>query len=115
MSHPPAGQQQPPDPQPQPPSAETTDSGRGSSGIVGRASGPGATSGFVARTIAAYIPSPTLWVGTTSTSVSPTAARPARYSSNESAPAMQPAKLPRSARSSGESESSATTSLTPTR
>ena len=40
---------------------------------------------------------------------------PGRYSAKDRAPAMQPTKLPRSARSVGERASSATTSLMPTR
>ena len=46
---------------------------------------------FVARTTAPYIRSATSWVGSTSTSVSPAASSPARYSANDNAPAMHPA------------------------
>ena len=54
--------------------------------------------GLLARTIALTIPSATACVGVTETSVRPTASSPARNSEKESAPAMQPAYEPRSAR-----------------
>ena len=63
--------------------------------------------------IAAWRPSATAWVGSMATSTRPAAARPSRNSAIDRAPAMQPTKLPRSARLQGDRESSATTSLTP--
>ena len=51
--------------------------------------------------IALIIPSVTVCDGVIVTSVRPTACRPSRNSETDSAPAMQPAKEPRSARSSG--------------
>ena len=51
--------------------------------------------------IALWRPSPTLWVGVIPMSTRPTASRPARYSANDNAPAMQPTKLPRAARCVG--------------
>ena len=71
--------------------------------------------GFVALTIAPCRPPPTECVGVTEISPRPTASSPARYSAKDRAPAMQPTKLPRSARSSGDRASSATTSLMPMR
>ena len=56
---------------------------------------------FTALTIAPCIPSATSCVNSTDTWSKPAASSPASYSPRESAPAMQPAKLPRSARSSG--------------
>src|SRR5215210_825780 len=75
-------QQQRPLPQPHP--SLTTEIGRGRFGIAGRSRG--IVAGFVARMIAPWSPSPTAWVDTTSISVRPTAARPARYSPNDNAP-----------------------------
>ena len=69
----------------------------------------------MAATIAPYRPSPTACVGVRRIPVSPAEVRPAAYSLNVSAPATQPAKLPRSARSVGVRSSSATMSLTPRR
>ena len=80
-------QQQPAAPQPQP--SPTTEIGCGRAGISGSAAASG-VAGLVARMMAPWSPSPTACVGTTSTSVSPTAAKPARYSLNDNAPAMQP-------------------------
>ena len=65
--------------------------------------------------IAECIPSATACVGSISTSSNPAPSIPERYSANESAPAMHPTRLPRSARSAGERSSDATTSLIPTR
>ena len=66
---------------------------------------------LTALTIAPCMPSATSCVNSTETSSNPAASRPASYSPFERAPAMQPTKLPRSARSSAVSRSSATTSL----
>ena len=56
---------------------------------------------FTALTIAPCIPSAASYVKSTVTFSKPAASRPASYSDLERAPAMQPTKLPRSARSSG--------------
>ena len=74
-----------------------------------------ASAGLVALTIALIIPSVTSCDGVIETSANPTASRPWRNSLTESAPAMQPAYEPRSARSSGVRRSSATMSVIPMR
>ena len=74
-----------------------------------------ASAGLVALMIALIIPSVTVCDGVMETSVRPTASRPSRNSETDRAPAMQPAKEPRSARCSALSESSATMSLMPMR
>ena len=61
------------------------------------------------------MPSATSCVKSTLMLSKPAASSPASYSPFGEAPAMQPTKPPRSARSSGESRSSATTSLIPIR
>ena len=73
------------------------------------------SAGMRALTIAPWMPSVTSCVKDTLTSSKPAASRPASYSPMESAPAMQPAKSPRSRRSSGLRRSSATTSVIPIR
>ena len=60
-------------------------------------------------------PSPTGWVKVTEMSFKPAWASWVWYSARVRAPAMQPTQAPRSARSSGVSRSSATTSVMPMR
>ena len=57
--------------------------------------------GLVAWMMALTMPSTTVWVGVKRTLARPTEFRPVRNSVMESAPAIQPANEPRSARCSG--------------
>ena len=72
----------------------------GSSRGAARSMSGRASAGFVALMIALIIPSATACDGVIETSVSPTASSPSRNSEIDSAPAMQPAYEPRSARCS---------------
>src|SRR3712207_8328178 len=56
-------------------------------GVVGIRTASGST-GFVALTIALYMPSATEWVGVSVTSTSPASVSPRSNSENDSAPAM---------------------------
>src|SRR6185295_12522320 len=71
--------------------------------------------GLSARMIAECTPSPACWAGVMVMLVNPARASPPRYSAKEGAPAMQPARAPRSSRSAGVRRSSARMSEMPRR